>query len=245
MDLVKRKEVAQQSPSRMYFIDKLSAIEHYKKGKWWQLRNKDPKRGETFDRESHMRYDFIDAAGNRGVWDLKTPDKIHNVGKVADTNGFDITFITADETFAFSNGGKALKSQAGTNFRILTNGSIWTRHDDQRDRWIIKGLAHKNDIVVRDKGRFAYDPGSRGMSLSNRTKLIGYDKAPEETKTEDQTGSETSSSELQSSGDQNMSVAPQESQQPLGSEPGESVLDSAFDLGQSTSDCDPTISSCN
>jgi len=171
--MMKRKEMAKQSPQRMYFVDRLSSIQIEKDGRYYQLKNGEDKYGETFDMEAHMRYDFFDVKGYIGVWDMHTPEKMHQVGKGKDINGLDVAFITPDSTMDFRDGQRVLMSKDGSNFRLLTNGTIWSKRDDDREKWIVKGITNKTDVVIRTgKGRFSYDPDRGGMVYVSESKEI-------------------------------------------------------------------------
>ncbi|MBT3785320.1 hypothetical protein HOF92_10110, partial [bacterium] len=211
-DMIKRKEIGQQSPRRIYFLDQLSSVKFDKDGDYWFMKNQEAKHGRVFNVEAHMRYDILDVKGNQGVWDLKTPVGIHNVGNLSFTNGLDVGFISADATFDFHEGNKVLKSKDGSNFRVLSNGSIWTRDDDNPTRWIVKGLTNKTDLVIRGgKGRFTIDPDRAVHTYVTKTFLVLPDMttheesvtledSKESAQTEQEIDRKTLSSELSSAG---------------------------------------------
>jgi len=172
-EMIKRKKIGKQSPRRIYFMDRLSSLQYEKRGDYWYMFNEDEGQGRVFDVEAHMRYDFLDVEGKQGVWDQKTPQGIHYVGDLALTNGLDIGFLSADSTFDFQEGGKVLNSKKGSNFRVLSNGSIWVRDEENPQSWLVKGLTFNTDIVIRDgKGRFTIDPDRALHTYVTETRLI-------------------------------------------------------------------------
>ena len=160
-EMIKRKENGKQSPQRIYFVDRLSSLQYQKRGNYWFMLNDKEEFGRKFDVEAHARYDILDISGSQGVWDVKNPMGIHNVGHLEKTNGLDVTLINSDNTFDFQDGGKTLHSPKGSNFRVLSNGSIWARDEEQKEKWIVRGLTFNTDVVIREsKGRFTYDEGN-------------------------------------------------------------------------------------
>jgi len=169
---VKRKEASGQSPQRMFFLDRIASVQIYKSGKYFQNSNEENVRGETFDHEAHMRYDYIDVQGQIAVWDSYTPEKMHMVGEGEELSGLDVCFVNADSEMDYEEG-RFLKNREGSNFRILSNGSLWARRDDDEDKWVVKGLTNKTDVVLRSgKGRYSYDPDSGEMRFVSQTKLV-------------------------------------------------------------------------
>ncbi len=157
------------------------------------MKNQEANHGRVFNVEAHMRYDILDVKGNQGVWDLKTPTGIHNVGNLSFTNGLDVGFISADTTFDFHENGKVLKSKEGSNFRVLSNGSIWVRDDDKPNTWIVKGLTNKTDLIIRGgKGRFTIDPDRAVHTYVTETFLVlpGTNKDEERETTQNSNESE-------------------------------------------------------
>jgi hypothetical protein len=108
------------------------------------------------------RYDFVDAAGRRGVWDPKT-NRIIDVGLLAATNGNRIAFV--DEIGVKVVDGKIQApddpESADGNVVITKNGVILERgrdEDPDKTEWKVRGYGGEYDVVLRDSGRrFIWD----------------------------------------------------------------------------------------
>ena len=108
------------------------------------------------------RYDFVDAAGRRGVWDPKT-NRIIDVGDLATTNGNRIAFV--DDAGVKVVGGKILApndpESADGNVVVTKNGVILERgrdEDPEKTEWKVRGYGGEYDVVLRETGRrFVWD----------------------------------------------------------------------------------------
>lgn len=108
------------------------------------------------------RYDFVDAAGRRGVWDPKT-NRIIDVGLLAATNGNRIAFV--DENGVKVVDGKIQApddpESADGNVVVTKNGVVLERgrdEDPKKTEWKVRGYGGEYDIVLRDSGRrFIWD----------------------------------------------------------------------------------------
>ncbi len=172
-DMMKRKEVAKQSPQRMYFVDRLDSVQFYQNGRYWYFKNENPQFGERFDDEAHSRYDIIDVDGQQGVYDVKLENRLMMVGHLEKTSGLDVQFVTPDNTFAFEDSRRLLKNREDSNFRVLSNGSVWTKDENDPEKWMVKALVHNTDLVLRENGgRFTWNPDRDGYEKSDLSFVI-------------------------------------------------------------------------
>lgn len=152
-DMSKRESFG-QNYNRMYLVESFEKILLSKKQEitWINIAEK---YGEACEIEAHIRYDFIDIHGDRGIWDFVT-DKIFNVGNVQQNNAFSIIFVTDSEKIIVE--GDELKSQKGSEFRVLSNGLIMTMSDLDSTKWVIRGQNANTDVFLRNsKKRFKWD----------------------------------------------------------------------------------------
>ncbi|PCJ17340.1 MAG: hypothetical protein COB02_14030 [Candidatus Cloacimonadota bacterium] len=155
-NMMKRKKYAKQSLRRIYLVDELESIQFYEHGSLWYLKNESKDFGDKFDMEAHARYDFIDIHGKRGIYDVVLQKNLVMVGSLEKSSGLDVQIIKSDSTFAFS--GNLLKSKQGSNFRVLSNGMVMTRRDDDKEKWMIRALINNTDLAFSDgKGSFHYN----------------------------------------------------------------------------------------
>ncbi|MCJ8346172.1 hypothetical protein MJH12_11575, partial [bacterium] len=180
-DMIKRKEVAKQSLRRIYFVDRLESIQFYQDSKsFWWFKNETKLKGDTFNDEAHARYDIMDIYGKRAIYDVVSKNRLVMVGKVAKSSGLDVQIISSDSTFNFQ--GNELRSLKGSNFRILSNGTVMTKRDDDKDKWMIRALVGNTDLAFRDKkGSFHYNPDRKAYVKQDESYIV----TPEELETEE------------------------------------------------------------
>ena len=147
-------EARGQAYSRIFLVEALGAIDLYSKGDFINMRNSS-ERGESFDTQAHIRYDFIDINGNQGNWDM-VQNEVFDVGNVQKNNGARVIFITDDDNVKIEDG--LLKSEQNTDFRVLSNGLVMAKSDYAKKDWVIKGQNVNTDIFLRNsKLRFTWD----------------------------------------------------------------------------------------
>jgi len=152
-DFYKRESLGQPY-HRMYLVEDLENIELYKNGEYVQMKVEKGK-GEPFDMEAHIRYDFVDLDGYRGLWDIGE-NKIYNIGRIKDNNGFIVIFISDNDKVQLS--GQQLISEKGDEFRVLSNGLIMTPSDLDREKWVIRGQNVNTDVFLRNRQvRYTWD----------------------------------------------------------------------------------------
>lgn len=170
-DMMKRKEYAKQSLQRMYMVDRLESVSFYEKRDFWWFKNESENYGDEFDDEAHARYDIIDVFGKRGVYDVVSKNRLVMVGKVKKSSGLDVQIIQSDSTFNFE--GNELRSLKGSNFRILSNGTVMTKRDDDKEKWMIRALVSNTDLAFRDgKGSFHYDPDKKAYTKQDESYVV-------------------------------------------------------------------------
>ncbi|MCO4780988.1 MAG: hypothetical protein KC646_01590 [Candidatus Cloacimonetes bacterium] len=170
-DMMKRKKYAKQSLQRMYMVDHLESVSFYEKRDFWWFKTESEKTGDVFDDEAHARYDIIDVYGKRGVYDVVSNNRLVMVGSIKKVGGLDVQIIQSDPTFNFKDG--ELRSLKGSNFRILSNGTVMTKRDDDKDKWMIRALVSNTDLAFRDgKGSYHYDPDKKAYVKKDKSYLV-------------------------------------------------------------------------
>ncbi len=149
-----------QAYNRLFLVEDFSKVKIYKSGNYTYMKV-DERWGEPFDMQAHQRYALVDIQGDEGLWDLLT-EKVYNVGKVKDNNGFKISFVTDDEKIFFK--GDFLDPREEGNFRILSNGLFMGPSDYNQSQWVIRAQDINTDLFMRNaQTRYFFDSSAKAF----------------------------------------------------------------------------------
>jgi len=152
-DMYKRESMG-QTYSRMFLVESFDHIELFEKKGIVHMKV-DEEHGEELNKEAHMRYDFVDLNGHRGIWDYGTK-VVYNVGLMEKNNGYTVIFISDSDQVDIRDG--ILLSEKGSKFRVLSNGIIMTPSELNPKDWAIRGINVNTDVFTRSsKTRFTWD----------------------------------------------------------------------------------------
>jgi hypothetical protein len=99
----------------------------------------------TSEEEARLIFDFYDLSYNQGQWDPYT-DRIINVGKMGQ-KGCIIAGMAGDNII-LKNG--MLDGQHEDNsIRVLSNGIVMSKDEEEPERWVIRGSCDKYDLYIR------------------------------------------------------------------------------------------------
>jgi hypothetical protein len=141
--------------AKMFLVENFEKVSLYENGDYIYMKAVEQD-GEEFDMQAHIRYNLIDLDGNEGRWDIMT-NKVYNVGSVQDCSGFDVHFVSDDERFFVEDGVLNTKDKQ-SHVRVLTNGTIMTLDDNDKEKWVIRGLVVNTDLFLRNaQERFTWD----------------------------------------------------------------------------------------
>lgn len=145
----------------------------------------------TWTGKANLRHDYVDAQGNRAVYDQKR-DRLIVVGKISQNNGNRITFV--DDQGLDIQGGKihsaADPESAKGNIVVTKNGLVLENTinpDTKKKEWLVRGYGGEYDIVLRESGRrFSWD-GEAFVEVDPTAKALSK-KVPSEDDKKFQTG---------------------------------------------------------